>query len=238
MTFTEALINIAISIVSSLTIWTFLQLYTFGVRKKIHHNLALMRDECVAFEKYLKYSDYDNALQMTRRILDKVCQTEELIKPLTYFRKKRLLINTFLSSLYNICYRFTQKEIGYSSIVEKEACCEKTLREVYSVGFEMGENETTYPDPLRFEPQTSITAKVLIELNMHRWRNVTYILNHGDFFNSLHGDYVFKRRYLKDLVDVDVFKGSVDDKILERYYLTSCILTQKEYNEIIDKIVY
>lgn len=88
MSWYEVLVNIVISIVSSIAIWCFLQLYTIGARKKINLLLIMLRDECVGFEKYLKYNDYDNALQMTRRILDKTCEVFNTIKALTYFRKK------------------------------------------------------------------------------------------------------------------------------------------------------
>ena len=80
MTFCDILLNIAISIIASLTIWCFLQLYSVGARKKINRLLMIVRDECIAFEKYLKYNDYDNALQMTRRILDKICEVFDTIK--------------------------------------------------------------------------------------------------------------------------------------------------------------
>lgn len=106
MNFQGILLNIAISIISSITIWCFLQLYTFGARKKIHSILIVLRDECVAFEKYLKYNDYDNALQMTRRISDKVCEIFTTIKTFTYSRKKRLLINTLLNNIYLKRHRF------------------------------------------------------------------------------------------------------------------------------------
>ncbi len=234
MTFGEVLLNIAISIIASLTIWCFLQLYSVGARKKINRLLMIVRDECIAFEKYLKYNDYDNALQMTRRILDKICEVFDTIKPLNYSRKKRLLINTLLNNIYVTCHRFTQKEIGYSDNREKEACCEKTMREVYSIGYFHKEGET-YPDPLDFEPITSVTAKILIDLNLY-FKTINKTLKEGFFFNSDVRDVNKLKKYYKDLISVDLFKGSILPSIAEVYYLTNDTLTQKKYYKIIDKL--
>ena len=83
-------IPLCVSFLSALLIWLFTQLYSFGARQKIHHLLVVLRDECIAFEKYLKYKDYDNALLISRRIMDKTYEVLVLMKPFNYFslRKK------------------------------------------------------------------------------------------------------------------------------------------------------
>ena len=177
MTWEEILLNIAISIVSSIAIWTFLQLYTIGARKKINSLLIVLRDECIAFEKYLKYNDYDNALQMTRRISDKTCEAFNTIKPLTYTKKKRLLINTLLNNIYLKCHRFLYKEIGYSDDREKCACCEKMVKEIFIIGYSSNKSSEQfyYCDPI-----TSVSSKILIDLNLYRLRNIKTILKNQE----------------------------------------------------------
>lgn len=233
----EIFINIGISIVASLTIWCFLQLYSVGARRKINHLLIMMRDECIAFEKYVQFNDYDNALQMTRRILDKVCEVFNNIKPLTYIsRKKKLLVNTLLSNIYLACHRFTQKHIGYDGEQEKIACCEKTYREIFIVGYVNKSNSTKYPDPSCFEPVTSISAKVLIDLNNYRFKTINKILKEGFFFNSFQIEISVLKKYYNDLIDVNIFKNNITPCIGKIFYLTNNTITKKQYDSIINKL--
>ena len=234
MTWQEILLNIAISIVSSIAIWSFLQLYTIGARKKINSLLIVLRDECVAFEKYLKYNDYDNALQMTRRVSDKTCEVFNTIKPFTYTRKKRLLINSLLNNIYLKCHRFLYKEVGYSNDKEKIACCEKMIREIFVVG----ESNNKHSDGRLFycEPITSVSAKVLIDLNLHRTKKITTILKNGFFFNEFPVETDKLKIYYNDLINIDLFKNYITPCIGKIYYLTNDTLTQKQYKNIISKI--
>ena len=234
MTFQEILLNIAISIISSITIWCFLQLYTFGARKKIHSILIFLRDECVAFEKYLKYNDYDNVLQMTRRISDKVCEIFTTIKTFTYSRKKRLLINTLLNNIYLKCHRFLYKEIGYSDNKEKCACCEKMCKEIFIIGYS---DYRATPEKLCYcEPVTSVSAKILIDLNLFRAKKINTILTKGFFFNSFPVKIDKLKTYYNDLIDVNLFKNHITPSIGKEFYLTNDTITQNQYKKIINSL--
>lgn len=234
MTWQEIILNIAISIVSSIAIWCFLQLYAIGARKKIHSILIVLRDECVAFEKYLKYNDYDNALQMTRRISDKTCEVFNTIKLFTYSRKKRLLINTLLNNIYLKCHRFLYKEIGYSDEREKSACCEKMTREIFIIG----ESNNKHSESRLFycDPVTSVSAKILIDLNLYRIKKITTILKNGFFFNGLPIEVDKLKNYYNDLIDINLFKNHITPSIGKVYYLTNDTLTQNQYKNIINEI--
>ena len=234
MTWQEILLNIAISIVSSIAIWCFLQLYTIGARKKIHSILIVLRDECVAFEKYLKYSDYDNALQMSRRISDKTCEVFNTIKPFTYTKKKRLLINTLLNNIYLKCHRFLYKEVGYSKDNEKVACCEKMIREIFIIG-ELT-NKTTEDRLFYCDPVTNVSAKILIDLNLYRAKKIINILKNGFFFNGFPIETDKLKIYYEDLIDINLFKNHITPSIGKVYYLTNDTLSQDKYKKIINNL--
>ena len=234
MTWQDILLNIAISIISSIAIWCFLQLYTIGARKKIHSILIVLRDECVAFEKYLKYSDYDNALQMSRRISDKTCEVFNTIKPFTYTRKKRLLINTLLNNIYLKCHRFLYKEVGYSNDKEKVACCEKMIREIFIIG-ELT-NKTTEDRLFYCDPVTSVSAKILIDLNLYRTKKIIDILKNGFFFSSFPIETDKLKIFYDDLIDINLFKNYITPTIGKVYYLTNDTLSQDKYKKIINNL--
>ena len=234
MTWQEILLNIIISIVSSIAIWCFLQLYTIGARKKIHSLLIVLRDECVAFEKYLKYNDYDNALQMTRRISDKICEIFNTIKLFTYTRKKRLLINTLINNIYLKCHRFLYKEIGYSNDKEKVACCEKMIREIFIIG--ESTNKTTEDRLFYCDPVTSVSAKILIDMNLYRTKKIINILKNGFFFNGFPIETDKLKIYYDNLIDINLFKNNITPCVGRIYYLTNNTLTQNQYKNIINKL--
>lgn len=234
MCWLEILINIGVSIVSSVIIWSWLQLYSIGAREKVNSLLIVLRDESIAFEKYLKYNDYDNALQMTRRMSDKTCKILTSIKKLTYTRKKRLLINTLLCNIYSKCYRFLYKEVGYANDLEKVACCEKMAKEIFVIG-----DDVDTRDIRRLfycEPVTSVSVQILIDLNTYRFRKLAQILKGGSFFNGASLDCKKLQRYYMKLVDVDVFKNNMAHCVGRFFNITSDTLTQLQYTKIIQNM--
>ncbi len=228
------LIPLGVSFISAFLIWCFSQLYTIGARTKINHLLIIMRDECIAFEKYLNYNDYDNALQMSRRIIDKTYEVFITKKPFTYLSvSKHLLINTLLNNIYYACHRFTQQEIGYSDENEKIACCEKMKKYIFSIGWSQ---QAKASNPAYLEPLTSVSTKVLIDLNLHRTKPLRKILRDGFFFNGYPTECGLLKIYFKDLIQIDLFKNHMSPSVGKVFYLTNSTITQKEYEKIINKI--
>lgn len=148
---------------------------------------------------------------MSRRILDKTCEVYNTIKPFTYTRKKRLLINTLLNNIYLKCHRFLYKEEEYSNDKEKVACCEKMIREIFIIG-EL--TNKTIEDKLFYcDPITSVSAKILIDLNLYRIKRITTILKTGFFFNGSLIETDKLKTYYHDLIDVNLFKNYINPSI-------------------------
>ena len=229
------LIPLGVSFVSALLIWIFSQLYSFGARKKINHLLIIMRDECIAFEKYLKYNDYNNALQMTRRIIDKVYEVFITIKPLTYTRRKRKLINVLLNNIYYACHRFTQQEVGYTDDKEKIACCEKMYRHIFVVGYEKTE-DGKYPEPWHFQPITSNSAKTLIYLNLYHFKSIRKILKNSFIFDSYPNEVDLLKKYYDDLIDINLFRKGFSQEISKVFFLTSDTISKKDFDKLIKNL--
>ena len=225
------IIPLTVSLFATFLIWFFSHLYTFGARSKIHRLLLVLRDESIAFEKYIKYQDYDNALQMTRRIMDNVISIFDSIKLLTYSRRKRLLIYTLLNNIYFMCHRFTQQEVGYEDEKEKKACCRRMYKYIFVVGYD---NSQT-PNPFDFGPVTSICAKVLIDLNTNRFKSIKSILLYVDFNATEYDINKIQHNYFT-LIDVQVFKNSFCKDITKNYFLTTNSLTEKAYKKIIGSL--
>jgi len=233
----EILIGISASFVASLIWWFFTQLYSVGARSKINYLLISARDESIAYEKYLQYNDYDNALATSQRIIDKIGEVYMSIKPLTYFcRKKRLLINTLLNNVYIMANSFKAYHIGYKGDVEKEACCEKAFRHLYIVGFENDPNSELHPDPIKFEPATSVSLKLLIDLNI-RCQSVEQIMGSSYCFNNSSESIEKRKKKLIDLTQyIHPFKDDYSKSVAIKYHITTNVFTRKQYNKIVANI--
>lgn len=102
----DIFIGILASLVASIIWWLFSQLYLLETRKIVNYKLMLLRKDNFTYQKYLIYQDYDLALNQAERMLDEIGEIYYSIKPLTYTRNKRKLINTLLSSLHICIARF------------------------------------------------------------------------------------------------------------------------------------
>lgn len=85
----EILIGVLASLIASIVWWLLLELYSFQTRKNISYHLMLLRTENAAYEKYLKYDDYDLALRQSQLMLAEIGEIVHAIKPLTYLPKKK-----------------------------------------------------------------------------------------------------------------------------------------------------
>ena len=230
-------IPLCVSFLSALLIWLFTQLYSFGARQKIHHLLVVLRDECIAFEKYLKYKDYDNALLISRRIMDKTYEVLVLMKPFNYFSlRKKALMRTLLANIYLMCYHFAGREIGYDNEQEKEVCCYDAYREISSIGFKANLNELRHPDPSNFQPRASISAKILIELNNIKVKSLNYILKHTFAFNEYPVSVENLKKYYFDLIDINLFKDKITKTVSKDFLLTTNTIKKSKYDKIINKL--
>lgn len=171
----DILIGIIASLIASIIWWLLSQLYLIDTRKKVNYKLMLLRKDNSSYEKYLTYQDYDLALNQVERMLDEIGEIFYSIKPLTYTRKKRKLINTLLSSLHINIARFQGYYKGYDSEQEKQHCCSEAKRHLYVVGYVPNSNNT-YPAPDKFESVSAVTIELLCALNLSHCKSVQYIL--------------------------------------------------------------
>ena len=233
------LVAVSTSLAASLIWWFFSQLYLFQARNQIHFLLMTIREESRAYEKYLAYKDYDNALLMSRRIQDNLGEILFTVRPLTYFtRKKRLLINLLINNLYIAVNSFVRQHIGHSGDIEKEACCEKALRHIYVVGYEYDSEYENYPNPLDYQPITSITAELLIDLNLNRRSAVEKTIGNCFCFNCSSIDVRTKQKYFTDLICADAFKNNYSIELANKYNIITKVLTQENYIKIVSKFTY
>ena len=231
------IIPLCVSFLSAFLIWLFAQLYSFNARQKIHHLLVVLRDECVAFEKYLKYKDYDNALLISRRLMDKTYEILILIKPFNYFSlRKKSLMRTLLANIYLMCYHFVGREIGYDNEQEKEVCCYDSYREISLIEFKATPNELKHPNPSNFQPRASISAKILIELNSFRVKKLNYILKNTFAFNEYPVSVENLKKYYFDLIDINLFKDKITKDVSKDFLLTIKTIKKSKYDKIINKL--
>lgn len=230
----DILIGILSSLVASVIWWGCAQLYLIETRKKVNYKLMLLRKDNYAYQKYLTYQDYDLALNQAERMLDEIGEIFYSIKPLTYTRKKRKLINTLLSSLHINIARFQGYYKGYDSKQEKQRCCSEAKRHLYVVGYVPNSNNT-YPDPDKFESVSEVTIELLCALNLSHTKSISYILTTAFCFNGNKTTDERKKLY-RDLIDINAFSGSMSKFVANRFNITNDVLTQKHYLKIIDNL--
>ena len=230
----DVLIGIAVSLVASFIWWLCSQLYSIETRKKVNYKLMLLRKDNYSYQKYLNCEDYDLALNQAKRMLDEIGEIFYSIKPLTYTRKKRKLINTLLSSLHINIARFQSYYKGYENDVEKKACCSEAKRHLYVVGYVPNE-DNTYPDPDNFESVSAVTIELLFALNLSHIRSIRYILKTACCFNG-HKTVDKRKKLYRDLVDINAFSGSMSNSVATEFNITTDVLTQKKYYKIVDSI--
>lgn len=230
----DILIGIIASLIASIIWWLLSQLYLIDTRKKVNYKLMLLRKDNSSYEKYLTYQDYDLALNQVERMLDEIGEIFYSIKPLTYTRKKRKLINTLLSGLHINIARFQGYYKGYDSEQEKQHCCSEAKRHLYVVGYVPNSNNT-YPAPDKFESVSAVTIELLCALNLSHCKSVQYILKNADCFN---GDKTVEERkkLYRDLVDVSAFSGSLYKNVAKQFNITNDVLTQKKYLSLVDSM--
>lgn len=230
----DIFIGILASLVASIIWWLFSQLYLLETRKIVNYKLMLLRKDNFTYQKYLIYQDYDLALNQAERMLDEIGEIYYSIKPLTYTRNKRKLINTLLSSLHICIARFQCYYDGYDNDTEKQHCCSKARRHLYVVGY-VPNSDNTYPDPDKFESVSEVTIDLLCALNLSHIRFVRYILKTASCFN---GDKTVEERkkLYRDLVDVQAFSGSMSKYVANLFNITNDVLTRKKYFEIVDSM--
>lgn len=225
-------LSIITSIIASLIMWGFSQLYSFDTRRKVEYKLMLLRNDNYDYQKFLEYKDYDLALSQVQRMLDEVCDLYSYIKLLTYSYKKRKLIYTLLNSLHYVLSRFQRYYEGYNGDLEKECCCEEGKRHLYVIGYEQTE-ESRYPDPNSFQSVSEVTIELLSELNTYK--TVKRVLKEGMCFYE-NKDIAMLKKCYRDLVDVNSFRDSLSKCIIHKFTLTSSTMTRKAYEKLIDSL--
>ena len=230
----EIIIGVLASIIASVILWVFSQLYSFNTRKRVAYKIMLMRNDNYDYQKFLQYRDYDLALLQVQRMLDEISDLYSYIKPLTYSRKKKKLICTLLNSLhYTLSYfqRYYEGCCGGDS--EKETCCEEAQRHLYVVGFKYEEGER-YHDPLKFQSVSEVTIELLSELNTHK--KIKDILLSGHCFNGSYFDKPTIKKWYKELMHVNAFKDSFSKEVIDKFCLTSSTMDRKTYEKMIDSL--
>lgn len=231
----EILIGVIGSLIASFVWWSIAQLYAFDSRKKINYQLMLLRNDNALYEKCLDYKDYNLALSQSQRMLLEIGEIIALIKPWTYFPKKRKLINTLLENLHSTVSRFQLYYKGYDNETEKENCCYEAKRHLYVVGYKY-DGTGTYPDPNKFQSVSSVTIALLSDLNIHKFNSLKKILIESFCFNYSDVDIKTRTRYFTDLIDADSFKDSCEKTISTKYRITNDLLERKKYYKIINSL--
>lgn len=231
----DILIGVIGSLISSIVWWGLAQLYAFDARKKINYQLMLLRNDNALYEKCLEYKDYNLALSQVQRMLLEIGKIISLIKWLTYFPRKRKLINTLLENLHGAISRFQLYYKGYDKETEKDVCCYDAKRHLYVVGFKC-EDMGRHPDPNNFQSVSSVTIELLSDLNMCKFKSIKKIMIESFCFNCSEVDVEARKRYYIDLIDADSFKGSYIKKTAIKYQTTRDIFTREQYEKIIKRL--
>ncbi|MBP3495726.1 MAG: hypothetical protein J6K52_05900 [Clostridia bacterium] len=231
----EILIGVIGSLIASFVWWGLAQLYSVDSREKINYQLMLLRNDNALYEKCLEYKDYDLALSQSQRMLVEIGEIISLIKPWTYFPKKRKLINTLLENLHRTISRFQLYYKGYDSETEKEHCCYEAKRHLYVVGYE-SDDTGKYPDPNKFQSVSSVTISLLSDLNIHKCKSVGKILTESFCFNCSNVSVETRKKYYFDLIEANSFKNSYSKIIANKFQTTNDILTREQYGELINSL--
>ncbi|MGN0807527.1 MAG: hypothetical protein ACI4MN_03650 [Candidatus Coproplasma sp.] len=231
----EILIGVIASLIASFVWWGLAQLYSLDSRKKINYQIMLLRNDNALYEKCLEYKDYNLALIQSQRMLLEIGEIISLIKPWTYFPKKRKLINTLLENLHRAISRFQLYYKGYDNETEKEHCCYEAKRHLYVVGY-ADDGTGRHPDPNKFQSVSSVTIALLSDLNIRKFKSVQKILKKSFCFNSSHVDVETRKKYYIDLIEANSFKDSYSKEIAIKFQTTNDIFTRSQYEKIINSL--
>ena len=230
----EILISVVVSIIASLIWWTLSQLYSLNSRKIINYKLLILRNDNALYEKCLTYEDYDLALNQVERMLDKIGELYEAIKPLTYTPKKRKLIKTILSSLYIQFADFQSYYIGLNSEDEKSICCFEAKRKLFIVGFQPSQ-DGKHPNPDNFESASRVAIELLCSLNLSRFSSIQNILRTSQCFND-DKDIPTRKNLFKNLIDIRSFTGSMSKQVAVKFNITSDVFSRSDYHRLINTL--
>lgn len=227
----EVFIGILASLIASCLWWLLGQVYAIDTRKKINIQLMLLRNDNYSYQKFLEQRDYDLALNQCQRILGEVSEINNLIKPLTYFPRKRKLINTVLNSIYWKISYFQRYYEGYDKETEKKVCCEKASRHLYVVGYQPSEDHR-YPDYHNFQSASEVAIELLAELN-HRRASCRKILATALCFNATPKNIEVRKKYLLDVVCVESFKDSYSKDVSALFQPSRDVFSKYNYQKLV-----
>lgn len=230
----DILIGVIASVIASFIWWALGQIYAIDSRKKINVQLMLLRNDNYSYQKFLEQRDYDLALKQCQRMLDEICATFYLIKPLTYFPRKRKLITTILNSLYSNISYFQRYYEGYEGDVEKERCCFEAARHLYVVGFKPSADDR-HPDYHNFQSASEVSIELLSDLNQ-RHNSCVKILSESLCFNSIPSDSKIRKKFLLDMMNVNAYRNSYSKGIYEKFQLSRDVLTRQKYEALISSV--
>lgn len=222
------------SLVATVIWWILSQLYSFDTRKRIAIQIILLRNDNYDYQKFLEYKDYDLALRQAQRMLEEIGEFYSLIRKFTYTPTKRKLVNTLLNNLYIFISRFQMYYEGHNKTVEKEACCEKAMHELYTVGY-VPQSNGKWDDPHNFQSVSKITIELLSVLNYETKKSVKKILATEFFFND-NVDIDTRKKYLKDLVNHNSFRKAHSKSTAKQFDITDDIFSKEEYEKLIDSL--
>lgn len=228
------IIGVSGSLVATVIWWILSQLYSFDTRKRIAVQIILLRNDNYDYQKFLEYKDYDLALVQAQRMLEEIGEFYSLIRKCTYTPTKRKLVNTLLNNLYILISRFQTYYEGHDKTTEKEVCCEKAMHELYTVGY-VQQSDGKWGDPYDFQSVSEITIEILSALNYETKNTVRKILATGFFFNG-NVDIKTRKKYLKDLINHNSFKGSHSKSVAKQFDITDHIFCKDEYEKLIDSL--
>lgn len=226
----KLIIGVLGSLVATVIWWILSQLYSFDTRRRIAVQIILLRNDNYDYQKFLEYKDYDLALVQAQRMLEEIGEFYSLIRKCTYTPMKRKLVNTLLNNLYILISRFQMYYEGHDKNVEKEACCEKAMHELYTVGY-IPQSNGKWGDPHDFQSVSQITIELLSALNYETKKSVRKILATGFFFNG-DLDIETRKKYLKDLINYNSFKGAYSEPVAKQFDITDYIFSKEEYEKL------
>lgn len=221
-------VGIATSLIATI-VWVVLtQLYDMNGRRKIDYQLEMILDCSRQFEHAIRFSEYYIALAQADRMLDIIGRLVDIIKPLTYRKKKYKLIITYIYNVYYILTIFKNVSIGYEGKQELIARCEKFNRK-YMYEVEIGK-------PVLGEPTTICFLTISFEIvqYLNRYKSVKKaLLNNLSIHNYKTKE---KNEFYHKLVTRNTYKfGGRKERWYSIYYMRNSVFTEEEYHKYIDR---
>ena len=228
--------NIISGILSSLiatVLWWIFGLLFLKTRKKIDVQLALLRKDNHAYQKFLELKDYNLALNQSQRMLNEIGKIYFTLNMFTYRKRKQKFFETVLNNLFIRTSKLQGYYLGYEKVEEEKIrYCEKALEDLYTVSFTENKERNQYCNNLS---AIEVSIEILSEINSS-YKSLTKTLKKFFYFNLKHKSNYEKKFFYKSMISVESFKDSYGKQISRKFQLSKNVFEKNEYNNLIDKV--